>query len=273
MLLAKHFLAALRLQRDSSFKFFDNIPEYLNSEIVEYLGVEDQIRFGMTCKDLLRASNRTRDFETKKMIEKYKIEEKYDMLDDEDILKELRTFASVSSVLYENMQIYFLPQVDFLDAVKTAHIFYDTLYLPKLTLAIVKAKYKYDQFIYVLRRVLNNPEKYKDVLKHLTKEQYKCKRNQLISRIRADYEGLKDFRFTRLREYNYVSKNNIIIRDGFKISIQQFSIIFGALYFYMINTNDFLDVKYCAKAMAMLFAVVLVYITRYLNERYEQFLE
>lgn len=213
------------------------------------MGVEDQISFGMTCKDLLRASNRTRDFETKKMIEKYKIEE---MTDDKDILRELRTFSSVALVLFENKQVY-LPKDDFLDAVKEAHMLLNTLYLPKLTLAVMKAKYKSDLFIYILRRVLNNPKKYKDVIKYLTKEHYMCKRNQLISKIRADFEGLQDFRFTKLREYNYVSKNYIIIRDGIKISIQHFSVLFGLLYFYMIVINDLPEVKHFAKTISALF--------------------
>jgi len=279
MLLSKYFLTALRLkQESSSFKFFENLPEYLDSEINDYLSVEDQINFGMTSKTLLKASNRTRDFETRKMMEKFSIERKYEYgfennLDDEDILKELRTFSSIIKIklLFEYRFVYM--SEGFLDGIKIAHIHFKSLYLPNMTLAIFKSKPNFDGLSNLLRKVLNHPEKYKNVLKYLSTEHYKCKRRQLIRRIRADNREFQNFRFNTLLDYNYNSKNRIIIRDGLILSIKIATLMSSLMHLYMTITNDFPKMKNCIAVMSAMFLIVAVYMNRYFNERFEQYLE
>ena len=278
MLLLKYFLTALKLKQEFSFKFFENLPEYLDLEINDYLSVEDQINFGMTSKKLLRASNRTRDFETRKMMKKFRIEREYvygfgKKLDDEEILKELRTIASIIKIklLFEYRFGY--TSEDFLDGIKNAHIQFKSLYLPNLTLSILKSKPNFDGCCYLLRKVLNNPEKYKNVLKYLSTEHYKCKRRQLIRRIRADNREFNNFTFKNLLEYNYKSKNKIIIRDGLILSIKIVTLMSSLMYLYTIITNDIPKMENCIGVMPVMFLIVAVYMNRYFNEKFEQYLE
>lgn len=270
MLFLKYFLTTLRLQQqERSFKFFENFPEFLSSEISEYLRVDEQIKFGMTCKTLNRASNRIRDFETRKMMKRYRIVEWYE---EEIILRELRTFSSVSLILFEKLQVYL--SVDFFVAVIEAHKILNNLNLPNLILITLKNNLNPNDLKTLLRKVLSDPGKYKEVIKYLTKERYKCKRDQLIKRLRSDNKGLTEFGVSRLREYNYNSKNYIIIRDGIMISIKQFSIIYCLIYGYMMILDDNIpkEEDYVSVMVTLLF-IVSIYITRCLNERYEQFME
>ena len=246
---------------------FEKLPDELNSEIVRYLDTSDRVKFTLlTSKKMYEATRLLGDYETKRIADAFGLG---GYMNDTEVFKEMKTFTLAVMKLLEigDFQI----TTDFSEIFNFVNLYFSTLTLPKLTLIVVSGKDDLNGYSTLIRKVLTYPEEYKIVLRYLTRDHYKCDRNQLINTIRHKITAFKYFHFNNLIQYNKEYRTIIFLRKLFLFLLITASII--SKLFYVLTPIE--SVIKLPNLMIYFDVIVLILgfkLNRYLDERYNQYL-
>ena len=271
MLVAKYILLVLFLKAvECSLNKFEKLAEELYFYAFDYLDVKDQIRLGQVNKQFYKMTGITRDRFIRKIIEKMKAEE---FAADKQTFKEFKTMISAIMILAQAKQVRFGLIEEFNEAFKIIGIYHYKVHLPNLALIFLKNIDNIKDRSNVVEKAFLHPKKYKNVLKYLTRDYYKCSRNELITAFKRENEQMNTSDFSALIDYNNRSRSLIMIRDGMILSFNVLTTIGIVMFVIQLTTGFCPDPKDCAAFFLTYMLLLSVYMNRYFNDRYEQYLE
>lgn len=249
----------------------EKIPYDTTLEVVRYLGVNDRVKFTLlTSKKIYEATRMLGDYETRRIAEIFGLGGY--CMNDAEVFEEMKVFTLALMRLLE-IGVFQISN-DFGKAFNFVNLYFSSLNLPTLTLMIFSGKENLSEYNIVMKKILMNPEKYKVVLRHLTRDHYKCDRSQLMNMIKMKITALNYFHFKYLIEYNKKSITTIFLRDGIPFQLLVSTVLIGILlYFYVTDTENIIKVSDMTSYMIVSAVIAGVTINRYLNARYEQYLE
>ena len=260
----------MALQQDSLGNL-DVVPRDLLLEITQFLSVKDRINFSLlTCKKMRAITDILSGCQAQELIKLFGLE-KY--MTDEEVIREMKILALVQLRQLEVGINSF--DVDFNKYFGTINSKYDALILPRLTIIALSGEEDLKESTALVRKILQQPKRYKMVLKYLTREYFRCRRNQLVKLLKEGNENLMKCRFYNLIDYNSNALMRVYLRDGTKFSLILTAIAGTFTCFYLTVLKDLIPSNQLNfMSLFIIFVVSMsIKMNQYLSRRYETYCE
>lgn len=269
-LLGLSFLSAgANVKKLESFKYDES---FVALRLFSYLNVREQSIMCGVCKSFRRILRRrimpevVRDYKT--FSPDTRITSK--RLKEFEIIWKIARYIDQKRQFDEHLRSDdFRPMVIDIDAVYLLNLAFHNLHFPALTIDLLKVPRTNLSRSELLRKTFSRPEIYKDCLRYLTKEFYRCKRSELTECAIADgHLWRSDLK--KWEEYDYRIKNEIISNHIGLTCLQAIlATIFGLTIGFYFEGEE---VEYNLKGFYLICAsLILDCFSKNVQEEYENY--